>query len=607
VKSNRLPVIVLLACLPLIGTALSCTEDTRPAPTFALDDSNWPIAHRNPQNTDSNTNLTPPTGEGKISFGEMTRSLQFEFFNPITVITQRVDENTQYLWTSTLKYTAVFRSERGNPKLVQIAPQYDHGGWGRFHGAYAFVAECTNTADLRRQFYIVASKNQIWQFYFDESAQEIALLNTYDVPYRWWVVDADRNDHIVGTTLLPNGVIIASTTDGYLAAYEANDDCNLQVLHQTHNGSPREFYDSVLDSRKDTYLVGDAVMWQRIPFQGADYAFWNSGTVTKVDQTANTVTVDCRRCPAAGKALATGDVYLDVSISNSIASKADKNGNKIYVVNRYAQQQLDLAADNQLSMDWQTFYTQLPDAFYYGRLGSGAGSSPSITECNGRDVVVITDGATPMNLRVYDRLTGVEIASTPVTFGEEYDGNSTSEQSVAVMGCNFFVVQNWLLLDPSTNEPYDVNSPNNPNQCDTDFWCGLSEDSWWQHTCWTLDGARGRGTAMFALDSNDKLTEVWRNDTVSAGTNIPLISQLSDESKPTVFISGSNADSAGTDSLWSVVAMKDGDVAWYKHLAATPALNYLLNPAYAGMEIVEDGQLVVGSAYGVAKISEKSD
>lgn len=46
--------------------------------------------------------------------------------------------------------------------------------------------------------------------------------------------------------------------------------------------------------------------------------------------------------------------------------------------------------------------------WYTSRLGPGSGSTPSLTSCQGRDMVVITDGELRMNLIYLDAETGGE-------------------------------------------------------------------------------------------------------------------------------------------------------------------------------------------------------
>lgn len=81
-----------------------------------------------------------------------------------------------------------------------------------------------------------------------------------------------------------------------------------------------------------------------------------------------------------------------------------------------------------------------------GRLGPGSGSTPTVTRCGDRSLVVITDGALPMNLLYFAAESGAKAGSRRVQFGADENGwePTTSEQSVAVDGCRAFVVRNYL-------------------------------------------------------------------------------------------------------------------------------------------------------------------
>jgi hypothetical protein len=62
--------------------------------------------------------------------------------------------------------------------------------------------------------------------------------------------------------------------------------------------------------------------------------------------------------------------------------------------------------------------------WYTSRLGPGSGSTPTVTSCLGRDMVVITDGALDMGLLYLDAESGEVVASTKV--GVLMDPSSSS-------------------------------------------------------------------------------------------------------------------------------------------------------------------------------------
>ncbi len=72
----------------------------------------------------------------------------------------------------------------------------------------------------------------------------------------------------------------------------------------------------------------------------------------------------------------------------------------------------------------------------------GVGSSPTIVGRNGSpELVVVTDGELPMNIRFFKTSDGSPCGAKAVTF----DGlrNTTSEQSVVVAENRALVVNNW--------------------------------------------------------------------------------------------------------------------------------------------------------------------
>jgi len=79
-----------------------------------------------------------------------------------------------------------------------------------------------------------------------------------------------------------------------------------------------------------------------------------------------------------------------------------------------------------------------------------------VTDCQEKKMVVITDGAMPMNVMWYDAETGVVAGQRKVQFAEDESGNlpTQSEQSVAVDGCKAFVVQNYMGMTTLDDEVF---------------------------------------------------------------------------------------------------------------------------------------------------------
>lgn len=132
--------------------------------------------------------------------------------------------------------------------------------------------------------------------------------------------------------------------------------------------------------------------------------------------------------------------------NNEVSNSISADGQGIFIVTQREVCRVDFnPATGRLGFKWSTIYG--PEApWYIGRLGPGAGSTPSISECGGRKTIVITDGAMPMNVLWYDAEKGVLAGSRKVQFTEDENGNlpTQSEQSVAVDGCKAFVVQNYM-------------------------------------------------------------------------------------------------------------------------------------------------------------------
>lgn len=80
--------------------------------------------------------------------------------------------------------------------------------------------------------------------------------------------------------------------------------------------------------------------------------------------------------------------------------------------------------------------------WYTSRLGPGSGSTPTITTCQGREVVVITDGELDMGLIYYDIDTGDEIARTKVRPHAHVTPHGASSSHVQQAVC---IIAGWLL------------------------------------------------------------------------------------------------------------------------------------------------------------------
>jgi hypothetical protein len=138
----------------------------------------------------------------------------------------------------------------------------------------------------------------------------------------------------------------------------------------------------------------------------------------------------------------------DAFVSNSIA--LDQNGG-VYVVSATHLSRIQWFPETRaLAISWHTPYAPAAgDPLLPSRLGRGSGSTPSLMYghegANPGDAprfVVITDGASPMNVLLFSALGGAISARTTVEFSSSKD--STSEQSIVVLGQRVVVVQNWI-------------------------------------------------------------------------------------------------------------------------------------------------------------------
>ena len=131
---------------------------------------------------------------------------------------------------------------------------------------------------------------------------------------------------------------------------------------------------------------------------------------------------------------------LPALVSNSLSSQ----GQAVFLVTHRELVRVDLEpATRRFSLKWARAYHDRDMPWYVGRLGAGSGSTPTVTECGGRSLVVITDGALPMDLLWYDAETGTLTGRRMVQFGADEEGNvpTTSEQSVAVAGAYIYIMR----------------------------------------------------------------------------------------------------------------------------------------------------------------------
>jgi hypothetical protein len=136
----------------------------------------------------------------------------------------------------------------------------------------------------------------------------------------------------------------------------------------------------------------------------------------------------------------------DHFVSNSIGMGGPEGG--IYVCTSYSMARLAWDAKAKtISLDWNTPYGNGQDEWYWGRLGPGCGTSPTIMGPNNgkAEFAVIGDGETPMHILFFDVVTGEMAGKHVVSFGNKNEQfNSTTDQSIVVKGYRAVVVNNWV-------------------------------------------------------------------------------------------------------------------------------------------------------------------
>jgi hypothetical protein len=299
---------------------------------------------------------------------------------------------------------------------------------------------------------------------------------------------------------------------------------------------------------------------------------------------------------------------LPALVSNSLSSA----GQGVFVVTHRELVRVDLdPTTRRLALKWAEAYHDEDMPWYVGRLGIGSGSTPSVTECGGRQLVAITDGALPMQLVWYDAETGAVVGRRTVQFGPDEDRSAptTSEQSVAVAGCRAFVVQNYLgkdELDPSVtcaSAPRQYSAlrrrlgsychqrldPKNPadlfpvRACPVVLGCSAFGAALYElvppapaAAAVEAEGAGGVGADAGASASAPwAVKRTWTREDVSCGTSIPMISTHAES--PIVYCSGLKKGS----NQWALLGMDletGRDRAHLQFYERNLALNALANP-----------------------------
>ena len=201
----------------------------------------------------------------------------------------------------------------------------------------------------------------------------------------------------------------------------------------------------------------------------------------------------------------------DHFVSNSIACDGSKGG--IYVVTSYSLARIQWTArTRKLTLDWNTPYGTGKDQWYWGRLGPGSGTSPTIVGPQGEpEFVVINDGLTPTNILFFSAKSGALVGKKAVTFGaDEASAKTTTDQSIVVKGYKAVVVNNWVAesVTPFCSE----------------WFASLNVTESLKHECPFIFGAFVTGVEQFEINPLSKqVKSVWANDKVSCTSSIPVV------------------------------------------------------------------------------------
>lgn len=275
------------------------------------------------------------------------------------------------------------------------------------------------------------------------------------------------------------------------------------------------------------------------------------------------------------------------TVSNSFA--VDEDGG-IYIVSSEKMYRIQWTGQ-ELSLDpkdgaWSADY-QTGEGVQAGRLGEGAGSTPTLMGVDNQDkFVVITDGQKLMNIVLFWRdeipenwepiEEGKDIriaAENPVTFGKNID-ESTSEQSVCVRGYGAVVVN---------------------NKQGTNFEMFPGEAGRLTRIFDGFPSIAPKGIQKFEWDPEEReLKESWANPDISMPNGIPAMSAETN----LIY------DIGQRDGIWTLEAVdwNTGESAFHYDLDCM----LWHNSFYAGMEIGPDKNLYIGGLGGVMQFKPEN-
>ena len=277
----------------------------------------------------------------------------------------------------------------------------------------------------------------------------------------------------------------------------------------------------------------------------------------------------------------------DHFVSNSIALDGPAGG--IYVVTSRALSKLHWDFDTlTISEDWLTDYGNGHDEWFFGRLGPGAGASPTIVGPNGfAEFCVISDGETPMNVRFYNATTGVEVGKHVVHFGGATGGNTTTEQSIVVLGYKAVLSNNWVA---------DIVTP----FC-AEWFASTNASDALKKECPFIFGQAVPGLEQFEIDpATGTVVSTWANPDISCSSTIPLVSAATN----TLYCLGKrdrHGVAEGRRAVFTIEAIDWETGASLYHFEISSSL--LANGLYAGTIVGTGNDVVMGTLGGIVRVS----
>lgn len=274
----------------------------------------------------------------------------------------------------------------------------------------------------------------------------------------------------------------------------------------------------------------------------------------------------------------------DHFVSNSIALDGPDGG--IYVCTSKSMTKLRWDLETRtISSVWATDYGSGGDPWYYGRIGPGSGTSPTLMGPNGAaELVVIGDGETPMNVLFYDAKSGDEVGRQVVAFGGATGGNSTTEQSIVVLGYKALLSNNW------------VNDKVTPF-C-SEWFASIGVSDALKMECPYLFGSYVNGLEQFEYKPDTgEVVSTWANPDITCTSTVPLVSAADG----VIYCLGKRTRPERRD-VYTVEAISWETGRSLHHVELSTTL--LANGLYAGTIIGTKGDIVMGCLAGIVRVSQ---